>query len=170
MVLGYPPGNRVPSYSNTEVWTTVHAGMAIVCASLPTFKPLVNRISRTAFITRISSLLSLQRSGESLRSSTDGVVVGSKEKGRRSRGSTGKGSNEQTKRSPLVTIGRAEMDLGFSNHPGLAYPERVATNYTGQRDSSLERNRSEEDLERGLLPQLPHIEASESLRLSFLHS
>ncbi|KAI0407295.1 hypothetical protein F4802DRAFT_612385 [Xylaria palmicola] len=30
VILGYPPGSRVPSYSNTEVWTTVHTGIAIV--------------------------------------------------------------------------------------------------------------------------------------------
>ncbi|KAI1351585.1 hypothetical protein F5Y01DRAFT_304525 [Xylaria sp. FL0043] len=30
VVLGYPPGSHVPSYSNTEVWTTVHTGTAIV--------------------------------------------------------------------------------------------------------------------------------------------
>jgi len=52
VILGYPPGSRVPSYHNTEVWATVHTGMAIVCASLPIFKPLVRRI-RSAFATQL---------------------------------------------------------------------------------------------------------------------
>ena len=46
-ILGYVPGGRVPSYSRTEVWTTVHTGIAIVCACLPIFKPLLNRISNS---------------------------------------------------------------------------------------------------------------------------
>lgn len=56
VVLGYPKGKRVPSYSNAEVWTTVHAGMSIVCASLPIFRPLAGRIAASAFVTKISSL------------------------------------------------------------------------------------------------------------------
>ncbi|KAH8897341.1 hypothetical protein GQ53DRAFT_837983 [Thozetella sp. PMI_491] len=45
VILGYSRTGRVPSYSNTEVWATVHAAMTIVCASLPIFKPLVSRFA-----------------------------------------------------------------------------------------------------------------------------
>ncbi|KAK3380964.1 hypothetical protein B0H63DRAFT_194916 [Podospora didyma] len=55
VILGYPPGSRVPSYHNTEVWTTVHTGMAIVCASLPIFKPLLWRIRSSSFAAKIFS-------------------------------------------------------------------------------------------------------------------
>ncbi|KAF2657472.1 hypothetical protein K491DRAFT_594998 [Lophiostoma macrostomum CBS 122681] len=55
VILGYPKGSRVPSYSNTEVWTTVHAGMSIVCASLPIFRPLLKRITGSNLVTRLSS-------------------------------------------------------------------------------------------------------------------
>ncbi|KAI1487772.1 hypothetical protein F5X96DRAFT_686493 [Biscogniauxia mediterranea] len=69
VVLGYPVGSRVPSYSNTEVWTSVHAGMAIVCASLPIFGPLVKRVARSSLIIRISSILSVHRRIEEPQSS-----------------------------------------------------------------------------------------------------
>ncbi|KAI2628072.1 hypothetical protein GGS26DRAFT_592218 [Hypomontagnella submonticulosa] len=61
VILGYPPGSRVPSYSNTEVWTTVHTGLAIVCASLPIFRPLVRRIARLAFVGKVLSTVPIQR-------------------------------------------------------------------------------------------------------------
>lgn len=58
VVLGYPPGSRVPSYSNTEVWTTVHTGIAIVCSSLPFFHPLVDRIIKSPLAVQASTLMS----------------------------------------------------------------------------------------------------------------
>ena len=57
VILGYAADSRVPSYSRTEVWTTVHAGMAIVCACLPIFKPLVNRASKSALFTKLRTLV-----------------------------------------------------------------------------------------------------------------
>jgi len=63
--LGYPKASRVPSYSKTEIWTTVHAGMSIVCASLPIFRPLVRRMVESAFVSRISSVFSSKKSGDS---------------------------------------------------------------------------------------------------------
>jgi hypothetical protein len=69
VILGYPKGNRVPSYSNTEVWTTVHAGMSIVCASLPIFKPLAKRIAGSALGSKLSGYLSWHRNTDSVRSS-----------------------------------------------------------------------------------------------------
>ncbi|KAJ4290835.1 hypothetical protein N0V90_010030 [Kalmusia sp. IMI 367209] len=69
VVLGYKKNSRVPSYSNTEVWTAVHAGMSIVCASLPIFRPLMRRIGESAFMNKISSVLSI-RKGTSTSSST----------------------------------------------------------------------------------------------------
>lgn len=79
VVLGFKKNSRVPSYSNTEVWTTVHAGMSIVCASLPIFKPLVRRIATSAVVVKVSSLLSIQRRSKSgsssQKSSLPSVVV-----------------------------------------------------------------------------------------------
>jgi hypothetical protein len=53
--MGYRPGQREPSYSRTEVWTSVHAAMAIVCASLPVYRPLVKKISDSSFVSKLSS-------------------------------------------------------------------------------------------------------------------
>ncbi|KAI1659827.1 hypothetical protein F4813DRAFT_352100 [Daldinia decipiens] len=64
VILGYPPNSRVPSYSNTEVWTTVHAGLAIVCASLPIFRPLVRRISQLSLISKASTLFPVRHSSK----------------------------------------------------------------------------------------------------------
>ncbi|KAF2444506.1 hypothetical protein P171DRAFT_389310 [Karstenula rhodostoma CBS 690.94] len=61
VVLGFKKNSRVPSYSNTEVWTTVHAGMSIVCASLPIFRPLIRRIGQSALMSRLSSALSIRK-------------------------------------------------------------------------------------------------------------
>jgi hypothetical protein len=69
VILGYPKGRRVPSYSNTEVWTTVHAGMSIVCACLPIFKPLAKRIAGSPLIGRLSRFRWWQPNAESARSS-----------------------------------------------------------------------------------------------------
>ncbi|KAI1501875.1 hypothetical protein F5X99DRAFT_381318 [Biscogniauxia marginata] len=74
VILGYPSGSRVLSYSNTEVWTSVHAGMAIVCASLPIFRPLIRRVTGSTLVTRISNLLSSHRKVRSYHSSKSDSV------------------------------------------------------------------------------------------------
>jgi hypothetical protein len=61
VILGYKKNSRLPSYSNIEVWTTVHAGMSIVCASLPIFRPLLRRVGECEFMSRLSSMLSIQK-------------------------------------------------------------------------------------------------------------
>lgn len=64
--MGYVPGGRNPLYSKTEIWTSIHTGMAIVCACLPTFGPLVAKIagsrlarsiSDSAVVEKVSSLV-----------------------------------------------------------------------------------------------------------------
>ncbi|MCJ1239011.1 hypothetical protein MMC14_007004 [Varicellaria rhodocarpa] len=62
VILGYVPGSRVPSYSRTELWTTIHAGMAIVCACLPIFKPLLTRLSQSTLISKLGKISALRRS------------------------------------------------------------------------------------------------------------
>ncbi|KAI3321063.1 hypothetical protein HD806DRAFT_211358 [Xylariaceae sp. AK1471] len=39
VILSYEPGNREPSFARTAVWSTVHIGTGIVCASLPVCWP-----------------------------------------------------------------------------------------------------------------------------------
>ena len=69
VILGYPKNSRVPSYSNTEIWTTVHAGMSIVCASLPIFRPLLKAfrsfiMSKLLYIKSIGARTTSQSSRE----------------------------------------------------------------------------------------------------------
>lgn len=41
---GYAPSSsRIPSYTGADLWSSIHIGMAIVCACLPTLRPLVTR-------------------------------------------------------------------------------------------------------------------------------
>ncbi|KAI3316618.1 hypothetical protein HD806DRAFT_542042 [Xylariaceae sp. AK1471] len=61
VILGYPPGSRVPSYSNIEVWTTLHIGIAIVCSNLPILNPLLDRLLKSSFIGKISTFFSGHR-------------------------------------------------------------------------------------------------------------
>ncbi|KEY74551.1 hypothetical protein S7711_07154 [Stachybotrys chartarum IBT 7711] len=53
--LGYSPGSHEPDYANTELWATLHTGTGLICASLPVFAPLVNKIVASSFASRISS-------------------------------------------------------------------------------------------------------------------
>ncbi|MCJ1312447.1 hypothetical protein MMC25_006121 [Agyrium rufum] len=62
VILGYVPDAREPSYSKTEVWTAIHAGMAIVCASLPVFRPIATRISRSTLATKLTNSISRRHS------------------------------------------------------------------------------------------------------------
>ncbi|ERF69692.1 hypothetical protein EPUS_03684 [Endocarpon pusillum Z07020] len=40
VIYSYVPGSRVPEYIKAELWSTIHIGMAIFCACLPTIRPL----------------------------------------------------------------------------------------------------------------------------------
>ncbi|XXG95567.1 hypothetical protein Hte_001832 [Hypoxylon texense] len=163
VILGYPSGKRVPSYSNTEVWTSVHTGMSIVCSCLPILKPLLNRISGSRFITKVSSVLSLRHSEGSLRQSPSRILLGPS-------GDSGSGGNKnkgQMRISPLVTIGGTAMPDSYF------YQQRVAylgddVNSTTRQERTPEMCR--EECEQGLFLQLPEIDISEDIRLSFLNS
>ncbi|KAI1100133.1 hypothetical protein F4804DRAFT_348769 [Jackrogersella minutella] len=74
-VLRVALGSSAPAYSNTEIWTSVHAGISIVCASLPILKPLGNRVSRSRFMIKLSSVLSLRRRGECLEPSPNRITM-----------------------------------------------------------------------------------------------
>ncbi|KAL8800462.1 MAG: hypothetical protein Q9182_005174 [Xanthomendoza sp. 2 TL-2023] len=44
VIYGYAPStSRIPSYTGADLWSSIHIGMAIVCACLPTLRPLVTR-------------------------------------------------------------------------------------------------------------------------------
>ena len=54
-ILGYVPGQWDPSYARTEVWTTVHTCIAIVCANLPILMPLIQRMKSSSFVLSLRS-------------------------------------------------------------------------------------------------------------------
>ncbi|GAW10787.1 hypothetical protein ANO14919_001220 [Xylariales sp. No.14919] len=56
VVTGYVPGGRLPSFSNGEVWVTLHMGIAIVCSCLPLFKPLFDRLMESSLVIKMSTL------------------------------------------------------------------------------------------------------------------
>jgi hypothetical protein len=43
-IFGYIPGSRQPSFGQTQLWTSVHCGTGIICASLPVCWPLFSRM------------------------------------------------------------------------------------------------------------------------------
>jgi hypothetical protein len=52
VIYGYLPGSRAPEYSKSGLWSTVHIIMGIICACLPTLRPL---FPRTSFLTSNTS-------------------------------------------------------------------------------------------------------------------
>ncbi|KUJ17243.1 uncharacterized protein LY89DRAFT_547040, partial [Mollisia scopiformis] len=45
VILGYRPGSQNVAFARAELWSAVHTGTAIVCACLPTLRPLIKRAS-----------------------------------------------------------------------------------------------------------------------------
>lgn len=45
VIYGYVPGSILPSYSKSEIWSTVHVGTGIACSCLPPLRPLFFRNS-----------------------------------------------------------------------------------------------------------------------------
>ncbi|KAF7511193.1 hypothetical protein GJ744_005090 [Endocarpon pusillum] len=43
VIYGYIPGSRAPEYSKSGLWSTVHILMGLICACLPTLRPLFAR-------------------------------------------------------------------------------------------------------------------------------
>ncbi|CAL3968273.1 hypothetical protein PZA11_006755 [Diplocarpon coronariae] len=48
VIVGYRPGSQNVAFARAELWSAVHIGTAIVCACLPTLKPLLKRAGTTA--------------------------------------------------------------------------------------------------------------------------
>jgi hypothetical protein len=128
VVLGYPPNSRVPSYSNTEVWATVHTGIAIVCSSLPVLQPFVDRVTKSSIITRASdSLLTLGakiglRPYSVLQKDSGGGSANSwnGSRGIRSELSPGPGKKIAS-RTDLLEIAHAEDDIELAGDSGAKY-------------------------------------------------
>ncbi|KAI1357462.1 hypothetical protein F5Y08DRAFT_160360 [Xylaria arbuscula] len=57
VIVGYAPGSQRPS-SSAELWTVVHSGVGVICASLPIFNPLLQRTLKSSFVTHTIKLFS----------------------------------------------------------------------------------------------------------------
>lgn len=76
VIYGYVPGSRVPSYSQAELWSSVHIGMAIVCACLPPLRPLFSRVWLSSVKAHYNSLrksVSFRTRGSAQTSSNEGA-------------------------------------------------------------------------------------------------
>ncbi|TVY37562.1 Satratoxin biosynthesis SC1 cluster protein [Lachnellula occidentalis] len=81
VVLGYKPGSQNVAFPKAELWSAVHIGIAIVCACLPTLRPLLNRAT--------ASVSALSHRMKGTRSSTNGAsgdYTGSSNAGSNNRG------------------------------------------------------------------------------------
>ncbi|KAI0809424.1 hypothetical protein GGR55DRAFT_649906 [Xylaria sp. FL0064] len=57
VIVGYAPGSQRPS-SSAELWTVVHSGVGVICASLPIFNPLLQRTLKSSLVTNTIKFLS----------------------------------------------------------------------------------------------------------------
>ncbi|KAI0470515.1 hypothetical protein GGR56DRAFT_660659 [Xylariaceae sp. FL0804] len=159
VIVGYPPGSRVPSYSNTEVWTTVHAGMSIVCASLPILGPLIHKITESSLILRLRSSISMRQRAKGTHVyevygvGGEGPVSGSK------------GSNGSSGRGIAVNMFGA-VEAGTD--PSSSHIFRAVAAPDGcPRDSSSSKQTSQQAVEgQEMFMLLPHIEAVGGSELS----
>ncbi|KAM3080440.1 hypothetical protein ACMFMG_005395 [Clarireedia jacksonii] len=77
VVLSYAPGSREPSFNKTEIWTTVHCGIGMVCACLPVCWPLIAHMAQLRFSSvqkrwnRVSSWLSGEKTSNYRNSTID---------------------------------------------------------------------------------------------------
>lgn len=53
--FAYNPDGHVPRFGPAEVWTTLHVGLAIVCACLPILKPLFARMTGNSAFSTLTS-------------------------------------------------------------------------------------------------------------------
>ncbi|KAI0193649.1 hypothetical protein EV127DRAFT_423819 [Xylaria flabelliformis] len=63
VIVGYAPGSQRPS-SSAELWTVVHSGVGVICASLPIFNPLLQRILKSSFVTHTIKFFSRSSSDQ----------------------------------------------------------------------------------------------------------
>ncbi|KAI0556051.1 hypothetical protein F4679DRAFT_578174 [Xylaria curta] len=57
VIVGYAPGSQRPS-SSAELWTVVHSGVGVICASLPIFNPLLQRTLKSSLVANAVKLFS----------------------------------------------------------------------------------------------------------------
>ncbi|KAI4863291.1 hypothetical protein F4820DRAFT_378739 [Hypoxylon rubiginosum] len=146
VILAYTPGKRSLSYANAELWAALHSSMAIVCASLPIFRPLVRRVGNSSFVIKCSSLLSRRRRRLSSSKSDDKSPESEKEDG---------------SRSLVLSFIASEMVQNLLKKPDAVH---VGEQRTSDRQA-LGKIREEDEREK--VPQLPRIDTVGDIELAF---
>ncbi|KAI0846291.1 hypothetical protein F5Y00DRAFT_264672 [Daldinia vernicosa] len=159
-VLAYQPGRRALSYANTEIWAALHTSIAILCASLPIFRPLAIQIAQSYLIVKISSLLTRRRKSGSDNYNLDKTPSGD---GSGSGRGSGKGNgNARFNQYPNISFIETDMVQDRLKQPSPTYSRVSLVDYAI--DRVYAKDPYEEIQE--LAPQLPDIERTDSLELS----
>ncbi|XXH02057.1 hypothetical protein Hte_008422 [Hypoxylon texense] len=146
VILAYTPGKRSLSYANAELWAALHSSMAILCASLPIFRPLVKRVADSSFVVKFTSLLSRQRRGSSSSNSSDGSHENEK---------------EDNHRSFVLSFIASEMVQNILKKPDAVHlPQQLTSD-------RLPLGMICEEDDREQVPQLPRIDAAGDMELFF---
>ncbi|KAI1655564.1 hypothetical protein F4813DRAFT_367377 [Daldinia decipiens] len=161
-VLAYQPGRRALSYANTEIWAALHTSIAILCASLPIFRPLAVRIAQSYPVVKITSLLTRRRKSGSGSSHIDKTPSGNGDGGGSGRGSGNKNGNARFNQYSEISFIDMNMVQDYLKQPSPTYSRLSAV------DSAIDRIHTKDPYEemQELAPQLPQIERTDSLELS----
>ena len=144
----------MPSYSRTEVWTTIHTGIAIICACLPIMKPLVTRISNSATLDKIFRF-SVQQRIHNIK--VFSLISGSRGEWRRTRSSASTGDND---------FELEHMDESCTQEQKLASSETETKVDRGSREHLEREPRTLDTLSIPIFRPLPPL-ASDRLSLTF---
>lgn len=111
VVLSYQSDSREPNFSRAALWTTVHLYTGILCANLPTSRPLFNQVGRLGSGSR-EKLLSLGKRWYSMSTRT-----GTDNRDSMSRGKPGDHSRGYN-RAADVEGGQVDYELGMYYRDG----------------------------------------------------
>ncbi|KAI1771062.1 hypothetical protein F4818DRAFT_220614 [Hypoxylon cercidicola] len=149
VILAYTPGKRSLSYANAELWAALHFSMAILCASLPIFRPLIRRVANSPFVAKCSSLVSRRRRGPSSSKSGNGLPENEKH----DRG-----------KSFVLSFVVSEMVQDLLKKPDAAHVGGLAEQHTSEQQllgKPSEENQGEQ------VPQLPRINMAGDIESGF---
>ncbi|KAI0179642.1 hypothetical protein GGR52DRAFT_207730 [Hypoxylon sp. FL1284] len=139
--LAYTPGKRSLSYASAELWAALHSSMAILCASLPIFRPLVKRVASSHLIVKFSRLLPRRRQRSGSSTTSDGSDEAEKNN-----------DNNRPNRSLAMSFIASEMVLNLLKRPEehTSEPRPLDKANEGQQDQ---------------VPQLPRIDTTGTINL-----
>ncbi|KAI1478733.1 hypothetical protein F4774DRAFT_410726 [Daldinia eschscholtzii] len=163
-VIAYEPERRALSYAKAEVWAALHTSIAILCASLPIFRPLAIRIAQSYLVVKAISVLTRRRKSESRNSHLNKTPSRGRDASGSGMGylSGNESGNARFDRPSELSFMKMHMIPGRLKQPSPAY-SRVSA-FDSEIDQAHTNVLYEERQE--LAPQLPYIERTDSLELS----